>query len=85
MLQSHVQANQYGMGRDPTYFPEPLRYLPDRWMRDVEDDDDELGKKQQLIVNLVFGHGARMCVGQYKTIFFDHSYCVFKKTRIIIN
>ena len=72
VLQSHMQANLYGMGRDPTYFPEPQRYLPDRWVRDAEDDDDELGKKQQLIVGLIFGHGARMCIGQYKAYYCSH-------------
>ncbi|KAI0213552.1 Cytochrome P450 10, partial [Lamellibrachia satsuma] len=58
---SHVQASVYGMGRDPAYFPEPLRYLPDRWLR--EGNDDELDKKRHLIVTLAFGHGARMCIG----------------------
>ena len=56
------------MGRDPTYFPEPLRYLPDRWMGEGEMDDDELNRKQQLICGLAFGHGARMCIGQSKSL-----------------
>ncbi|KAK2175627.1 hypothetical protein NP493_718g03033 [Ridgeia piscesae] len=52
------------MGRDPAYFPEPLRFLPDRWLRDGEDYDDDLARRRQLISGLPFGHGSRMCIGR---------------------
>jgi len=63
LLKSHVQANVFTMGRDPAYFPEPLRFLPDRWLRDGEDYDDDLARRRQLISGLPFGHGSRMCIG----------------------
>ena len=55
VLQSHVQANLYGMGRDPTYFPEPQRYLPDRWVRDAEDDATSWERSSNLLSASVSG------------------------------
>lgn len=56
--QSHVQANLYGMGRDPRIFADPLKFRPERWLRgDVGDES------MMAMASLPFGHGARMCIG----------------------
>lgn len=57
----HVQANLYGMYHDPELFDEPEQFKPERWMK-------ESGKKMDSAVKavsqLVWGHGARMCLGR---------------------
>ena len=62
-MQSHVQANLFGMFRDPALFPEPESFRPCRWLRGNMDP----GLKS--LSNLVWGHGARMCRGQMVTCF----------------
>ncbi|XP_064619540.1 cytochrome P450 10-like [Lineus longissimus] len=54
-----VQANLYCMGRDPEIFPSPLEYRPERWMKEGAKDC-----KAPALSNLVWGHGARMCLGR---------------------
>ena len=61
-LQTHVQANLYGMGRDSSLFDDPLAYRPERWLR--AEGDNPLVKS---LSNLTFGHGPRMCLGMYTT------------------
>lgn len=57
-FQTHVQANIFGMGRDPKLFPEPEKFLPERWLRGNTSTD------LRAFSNLVWGHGARMCIGR---------------------
>ena len=75
--QTHVQANLYGMGRDPALFTDPEVYRPERWLK--SDDVDHLSTKSLTnlpwghltnlpwghLTNLPWGHGARMCIGKY--------------------
>lgn len=58
MFQTHVQANLYGMFRDNQFFPEPEVFKPERWLKEYQMD-----KELKALSNLVWGHGARMCIG----------------------
>uniref|UniRef100_A0A8I3QRZ9 Cholesterol side-chain cleavage enzyme, mitochondrial n=2 Tax=Canis lupus familiaris TaxID=9615 RepID=A0A8I3QRZ9_CANLF len=51
-----VQVSTYAMGQDPTFFLNPSKFDPTRW----------LGKDKELIHfrNLGFGWGVRQCVGR---------------------
>ena len=42
------------------HFPEPNKFLPDRWLRDRA----RTSKPPHSHVRLPFGHGPRMCVGR---------------------
>lgn len=55
---THCQANLYGMGRNPDLFSDPLRYMPERWLR------EHYGGQSKALTNLPFGHGPRMCIGR---------------------
>ena len=57
-VQSNVQANLYGMGRNANIFHDPLNYRPERWMR-----DDAEFESTNALASLPFGQGARMCIG----------------------
>ena len=61
-LQTHCQANLYGMGRDPALFPDPEVYQPERWLRSRSEDSEDMSMK--ALTNLPWGHGARMCIGR---------------------
>lgn len=54
--QTHVQANTCTMCRNPDVFPEPDKFKPERWLDERNEDSG--------VVNLVWGHGARMCIGR---------------------
>ncbi|XP_076441430.1 cytochrome P450 10-like [Babylonia areolata] len=56
---SHVQANLFGMFRDAELFPEPDKFQPSRWLR-----EGNMDPKLKSLSNLVWGHGARMCIGR---------------------
>ncbi|KAK7488462.1 hypothetical protein BaRGS_00020247 [Batillaria attramentaria] len=55
---SHVQANLYGMFRDPELFPDPHQFRPERWLR------GNMDPKLKSLSNLIWGHGPRMCIGR---------------------
>ena len=46
------------MGRMSQNFPEPERFLPERWSRENKD------KLPNMFASLPFGFGTRMCVGE---------------------
>ena len=62
-MQSHIQANFYGMGRDANTFPDPLNYRPERWLR-----SDAKFESTNALASLPFGQGARMCIGMLVTV-----------------
>lgn len=49
------------MGRDPSLFPDPEIFQPERWLRRADDEHDMSIKS---FTNLPWGHGARMCLGK---------------------
>ncbi|XP_053200235.1 probable cytochrome P450 49a1 [Panonychus citri] len=51
--------NHYAMGRRAEYFDEPLKFNPDRWVRETRGDN-----KAHPFTVLPFGHGPRMCIGR---------------------
>ncbi|CAG2253475.1 Cytochrome P450 10 [Mytilus edulis] len=55
---THVQANLYGMFHDPALYPDPESFKPERWLQ------GEMDRTLKSLSNLVWGHGARMCIGR---------------------
>ncbi|KAH9515449.1 Peptidyl-prolyl cis-trans isomerase cyp10 [Bulinus truncatus] len=58
---THVQANLYGMYHNSNLFPQAESFLPDRWLRENAVQMDPIVKSTS---QLVWGHGARMCIGR---------------------
>jgi len=58
-LQTHCQANLYGIGRNEALFENASSFMPERWLH----DHSQLGRLNNL-TNLAFGHGPRMCLGK---------------------
>ena len=53
-----VLMSQWVNHRDPKYFPEPERFLPERW-------EDGLASRLPKFAYYPFGGGQRMCVGSH--------------------
>ncbi|KAK7503358.1 hypothetical protein BaRGS_00005279 [Batillaria attramentaria] len=53
-----IHLNNTVLFRNPTYFEEPEKYIPDRWLRDGS------AQKVHPFIVLPFGHGPRMCAGR---------------------
>jgi cytochrome P450 len=51
----------YALQRDPRSWPEPLRWRPDRWLREGRYDETAPGHPRGAY--LPFGAGARICIG----------------------
>lgn len=54
---SLVLMSQYVMHRDPRYFPEPLRFDPDRWTSEARESRPQFSY-------FPFGGGPRRCIGE---------------------
>ncbi|XP_071957317.1 cytochrome P450 27C1-like [Antedon mediterranea] len=52
-----VGSLQYVLGHDEKIFPEPDRFIPDRWKRGE-------GTKASTFASVPFGFGTRMCIGR---------------------
>ena len=52
----------YVMGRDGTIFRQPETVLPERWLREGEEEASE--RRRRAFASLPFGHGARSCIGR---------------------
>ena len=52
----------YVMGRDGTIFRQPETVLPERWLREGEEEASQ--RRRRAFASLPFGHGARSCVGR---------------------
>ena len=63
-----VSANAYTLHRNPTVFPEPEKWIPQRWM------DATSGQKEEMKRWFwAFGSGGRMCLGSNFAI--QRTYC----------
>ncbi|XP_053395219.1 cytochrome P450 10-like isoform X2 [Mercenaria mercenaria] len=56
---THIQANLFGMFRDEKLFPENDQFKPERWLR-----ENKMNTQLKSLSNLIWGHGARMCIGR---------------------
>ncbi|KAL4236526.1 hypothetical protein ACF0H5_004911 [Mactra antiquata] len=56
---THVQANLFGMFRDEKLFPDNDKFQPERWLR-----ENKMDTQLKSLSNLIWGHGARMCIGR---------------------
>lgn len=56
---THIQANLYGMFRDEKLFPDNDQFKPERWLR-----ENKMDAQHKSLSNLIWGHGARMCIGR---------------------
>ena len=54
---SDVLVSQYGIHRDPRWYPDPDRFDPDRW-------ENDLLKRLPKYAYFPFGGGPRLCIGQ---------------------
>ncbi|KAH8340065.1 hypothetical protein KR067_007655 [Drosophila pandora] len=65
---THVIFPHLVVSNDPAYFPEPKRFLPERWLKQTSATDaggcPHAGQKIHPFVSLPFGFGRRMCVGR---------------------
>lgn len=62
-----VLASLYTSGRAPENFTEPLKFIPDRWLRpDQNGNEMEQGERKVLKshATLPFALGSRSCVGK---------------------
>ena len=58
--QTMIRTPIYAMGRNPELFDDPLKYKPERWLR-----DDSHKSLYHAFATLPFGFGTRMCLGKY--------------------
>ena len=56
-----VATQAWSMHRDPSIFPSPSTFLPDRWL-ETPDNIEQLERMQQHL--MPFGAGPRVCGGQ---------------------
>lgn len=61
---SFIHFNVYGISRSAAYWPDPLKFDPDRFYNDDGKDVEMRGSHPQL---LPFGTGRRICPGMYMT------------------
>ncbi|XP_011191202.2 probable cytochrome P450 49a1 isoform X2 [Zeugodacus cucurbitae] len=63
---THVIFPHLVVSNDPAYFPEPKRFVPERWLKQNETSAvcPHAGRKIHPFVSLPFGYGRRMCVGR---------------------
>lgn len=55
---THLELNNFVMFKDPQYFEEPEKFMPERWMRGGS------AVKIHPYILTPFGHGPRMCAGR---------------------
>lgn len=61
-----LSMQQHLLHRDPSVFPQPDLWLPERWLQNCG-ESDELFERRQKRMNhniMLFGKGVRMCIGK---------------------
>lgn len=65
---THVLFPHLVVSNMEQYFPEPEKFIPERWLKQHEIDESEqcphMAQKIHPFVSLPFGYGRRMCVGR---------------------
>lgn len=65
---THVIFPHYVVSNEEEYFPEPTRFLPERWLKRNEiagmSECPHVGQKIHPFVSLPFGFGRRTCLGK---------------------
>ncbi|OIW25663.1 cytochrome P450 [Coniochaeta ligniaria NRRL 30616] len=65
-LRLHPAAPTFTTQRDPKYFPDPDSFTPTRWM--TESGEINPGTPEMREMMLVWGKGARACLGQHMAV-----------------
>ena len=64
---THVDLNPSVHFRNPSYFPQPDKHIPERWLRQEGQEFSELFEASEKVHPYIltpFGHGTRMCAGR---------------------
>lgn len=56
-----ISCLPYAYHRNPSVFPNPDKFIPERWL--VDNEEDKKRVKQQAKYMMPFGKGVRMCLG----------------------
>lgn len=56
-----VYIPMYGLHLDEKFFPEPTKYKPERFLKNINSEVDG-------VVYIPFGYGPRNCIGEYFNI-----------------
>jgi len=59
-----IFANMAAMSRMEEYFPRPLEYHPERWLRDDRAQLSTSWPRDSAFLSLPFSHGLRACPGK---------------------
>lgn len=70
----------YSSGRDPKNFSNPLKFAPERWMRDGSEAEFQVFKAS---ASMPFAIGSRSCVGKKIATYEIH--CLITKVRIEVD
>ncbi|CAG9799187.1 unnamed protein product [Chironomus riparius] len=57
---THVIFPHYVLSNKEEYFPEPYRFIPERWMKNVKESQKDIHR----FISLPFGYGRRTCLGR---------------------
>lgn len=58
--QTHVIFPHYVLSNKESYFPEPTKFIPERWLKNEEQSQKDIHR----FVSLPFGYGRRTCIGR---------------------
>lgn len=50
----------YVLSNKESYFPEPTKFIPERWLKNEEQSQKDIHR----FVSLPFGYGRRTCIGR---------------------
>ncbi|KAG5671495.1 hypothetical protein PVAND_001689 [Polypedilum vanderplanki] len=61
---SLIVMSAYNELSNPKFYPEPKKFIPERWLRESKESDQWKSKENNPFSFLPFGFGARSCVGK---------------------